>query len=73
MCGTEIQRKIVKIVMSEPNSTQAIFQSHTWLAATKGAPVEWLPMDFVPNNVGSAAIALRPPNPHGAVLMADFL
>ena len=30
-------------------------------------------MDFVPNNVGSAAIALRPPNPHGAVLMADFL
>src|SRR5687767_15762972 len=22
---------------------------------------------------GSAAIALRPPNPHGAVLMADFL
>jgi ABC-type Fe3+ transport system substrate-binding protein len=28
---------------------------------------------FVPNNVGSSAIALRPPNPHGAVLMADFL
>jgi hypothetical protein len=32
-------------------------------AALKGAAVEWLPMDLVPNNVGSAAIALRPPIP----------
>ena len=30
-------------------------------------------MDLVPNNVGSAAIAARPPHPHAAVLMADFL
>jgi iron(III) transport system substrate-binding protein len=65
---------LVNVIASgEVVASPAIFQSHTWLAATKGAPVEWLPMDFVPNNVGSAAIALRPPNPHGAVLMADFL
>lgn len=57
----------------EVAASPAIFQSHTWLASTKGAPVEWVPMELVPNNVGSAAIALRPPNPHGAVLMADFL
>lgn len=57
----------------EVAASPAIFQSHTWLAAKKGAPVEWVPMELVPNNVGSAAIALRPPNPHGAVLMADFL
>jgi iron(III) transport system substrate-binding protein len=65
---------LVNVIASgEVVASPAIFQSHTWLAATKGAPVEWLPMDLVPNNVGSAAIALKPPNPHGAVLMADFL
>jgi iron(III) transport system substrate-binding protein len=61
------------IAAGEVVASPAIFQSHTWLAAKKGAPVEWLPMELVPNNVGSAAIAARPPNPHGAVLMADFL
>ena len=65
---------LVNVIASgEVVASPAIFQSHTWLAASKGAPVEWVPMDLVPNNVGSAAIALRPPNPHAAVLMADFL
>ena len=31
--------------------------------------LEWVPMGLVPNNVGSAAIALKPPHPHAAVLM----
>ena len=61
------------IASGEVTASPAIFQSHTWLAAKKGAAVEWLPMEIVPNNVGSAAIALTPPNPHAAVLMADFL
>jgi iron(III) transport system substrate-binding protein len=61
------------IASGEVAASPAIFQSHTWLAASKGAPVEWVPMEIVPNNVGSAAVALKPPNPHGAVLMADFL
>jgi ABC-type Fe3+ transport system substrate-binding protein len=43
------------------------------LAGSKGAPVEWVPMDLVPTNVGSAAIAANPPHPHAALLMADFL
>ena len=65
---------LVNVIASgEVIASPAIFQSHTWLAASKGAPVEWVPMDLVPNNVGSAAIAIKPPNPHGAVLMADFL
>jgi iron(III) transport system substrate-binding protein len=54
-------------------ASPAIFQTHTLLAASKGAPVEWVPMDIVPTNVGSAAIAANPPHPHGALLMADFL
>jgi iron(III) transport system substrate-binding protein len=54
-------------------ASPAIFQTHTLLAASKGAPVEWIPMDLVPTNVGSAAIAAEPPHPHAALLMADFL
>ncbi len=54
-------------------ASPAIFQTHTLLAASKGAPVEWIPMDLVPTNVGSAAIAADPPHPNAALLMADFL
>lgn len=45
------------IAAGEVVASPAIFQSHTWLAATNGAPVEWVPMELVPNNVCSAAIA----------------
>lgn len=61
------------ITSGEIAAGPAIFQTHTLLAASKGAPVEWVPMDFVPTNVGSAAIAANPPHPHAALLMADFL
>ena len=61
------------IVSGEIAASPAIFQTHTLSAAAKGAPVEWVPMDFVPTNVGSAAIAANPPHPHAALLMADFL
>jgi iron(III) transport system substrate-binding protein len=61
------------ITAGEIVASPAIFQTHTLLAASKGAPVEWVPMDLVPTNVGSAAIAANPPHPHAALLMADFL
>ena len=61
------------IVSGEIAASPAIFQTHTLSAAAKGAPVEWVPMDLVPTNVGSAAVAANPPHPHGALLMADFL
>jgi len=61
------------ITTGEIAASPAIFQTHTLLAASKGAPVEWVPMDFVPTNVGSAAIAANPPHPHAALLLADFL
>jgi len=61
------------IAAGEIVASPAIFQTHTLLAASKGAPVEWVPMDLVPTNVGSAAIAVNPPHPHAALLMADFL
>ena len=61
------------IASGEIVASPGIFQSHTLLAASKGAPVEWIPMEVVPTNVGSAAVALQPPHPHAALLMADFL
>ena len=61
------------ITTGEIAASPAIFQTHTLLAASKGAPVEWVPMDLVPTNVGSAAVAANPPHPHAALLMADFL
>jgi iron(III) transport system substrate-binding protein len=61
------------ITSGEIAASPAIFQTHTLLAASKGAPVEWVPMDLVPTNVGSAAVAANPPHPHAALLMADFL
>ncbi|HZA57164.1 MAG TPA: ABC transporter substrate-binding protein [Candidatus Udaeobacter sp.] len=61
------------IAAGEIVASPAIFQTHTLLAASKGAPLEWVPMELVPTNVGSAAIAANPPHPHAALLMADFL
>ena len=61
------------ITTGEIVASPAIFQTHTLLAASKGAPVEWVPMELVPTNVGSAAVAANPPHPHAALLMADFL
>jgi len=51
----------------------AIFRNHVIVAIEKGAPVEWVPMDMVPTNVGGVAIAAQPPHPHAALLFADYL
>ena len=61
------------IASGEVLASPAIFRNHTLNAIAKGAPVEWVPMDIVPTNVGGAAIAVQPPHPHGALLMADYL
>jgi len=51
----------------------AIFRNHVKVAVAKGAPVDWVPLDVVPTNVGGAAIAFQPPHPHAALLLADYL
>jgi len=61
------------IAAGELLASPAIFRNHTLNAIAKGAPVEWVPMDIVPTNVGGAAIAVQPPHPHGALLLADYL
>jgi iron(III) transport system substrate-binding protein len=61
------------IASGEVLASPAIFRNHTLNAIAKGAPVEWVPMDIVPTNVGGAAIAVQPPHPHAALLLADYL
>ena len=51
----------------------AIFRNHVIVAQQKGAPVEWVPMDIVPTNVGGVAVAAQPPHPHAVLLLADYL
>lgn len=51
----------------------AIFRNHVIVAQQKGSPVEWVPMDIVPTNVGGVAVAVQPPHPHAALLLADYL
>ena len=60
------------IASGEVLASPAIFRNHTLNAIAKGAPVDWVPMDIVPTNVGGAAIAVQPPHPHGALLLADY-
>jgi iron(III) transport system substrate-binding protein len=61
------------IASGEVLASPAIFRNHTMNAIAKGAPVDWVPMDVVPTNVGGAAIAVQPPHPHAALLLADYL
>jgi iron(III) transport system substrate-binding protein len=61
------------IASGEVLASPAIFRNHTLNAIAKGAPVDWVPMDIVPTNVGGAAIAAQPQHPHGALLLADYL
>jgi len=61
------------IASGEVLASPAIFRNHTLNAIAKGAPVNWVPMDIVPTNVGGAAIAVQPPHPHAALLLADYL
>ena len=61
------------IASGEVLASPGIFRNHVLVAVEKGAPVEWVPLDLVPTNVGGAAIAAQPPHPHAALLLADYL
>ena len=49
------------------------FYSATNVAARRGAPVAWVPMDLVVTNAGGAAVYANAQRPHAALLFADFL
>jgi iron(III) transport system substrate-binding protein len=49
------------------------FYSATNVAAKRGAPLAWVPMDLVVTNAGGAAVYANAQRPHAALLFADFL
>jgi iron(III) transport system substrate-binding protein len=49
------------------------FYSATNVAAKRGAPVAWVPMDLVVVNAGGAAVYANTQRPHAALLFTDFL
>jgi len=49
------------------------FYSATNVAAKRGAPVAWMPMDLVVASAGGAAVSVNAPHPHAALLFTDFL
>jgi iron(III) transport system substrate-binding protein len=61
------------IIGGEVEASPTIFRNHALVAAAKGAPVAWVPMDIVPASAGSAGLSSQAPHPHAAVLFIDFL
>lgn len=61
------------VVAGEVAISPTIFRNHVLMAAEKGAPVGWVPMELVLSNAGGSAIAAHAPHPHAAMLFVDFI
>ena len=61
------------VISGEIGVSPTIFRNHVEVAQKAGAPVEWVPMEVVPNNSGSTGVSLQAPHPHAALLLADFI
>ena len=61
------------VASGEVPLSPTVFRDHAIEVKSKGAPVEWVPMDVAPTNTGGVAIIAQARNPHAATLMADFL
>jgi iron(III) transport system substrate-binding protein len=61
------------VVSGEVPLTFTAVDSNIRLAAARGAPVSWLPMDLVPVNAGSVAALANSQRPNAALLFIDFL
>jgi len=61
------------VVSGEVPLTFTAVDSNVRLAAARGAPVAWLPMDLVPVNAGNVAALASTQRPNAALLFIDFL
>jgi iron(III) transport system substrate-binding protein len=67
-------RAILDMVISgELAASPTTFLSHARVSISKGAPIQWVPMEVVPTNAGGVALPANAPHPHGALLFADYL
>jgi iron(III) transport system substrate-binding protein len=61
------------VAAGEIYASPSQFYSATNVAAKRGAPVAWVPMDLVVASAGGAAVSINAPRPHAALLFTDFL
>jgi len=61
------------VAAGEIYASPSQFYSATNVAAKRGAPLAWAPMDLVPASAGGAAVYVNAPRPHAAMLFVDFL
>jgi iron(III) transport system substrate-binding protein len=61
------------VASGEVPASPSQFYSATHVAAKKGAPVVWVPMDVNVVGAGGAAVYAHTQRPHAALLFADFL
>lgn len=61
------------VISGEVGISPTIFRDHALESKSKGAPIDWVPMEVVPTNAGGVALVAQAPHPHAAVLLADFL
>jgi iron(III) transport system substrate-binding protein len=61
------------VASGEVPASPSQFYSATHVAAKKGAPVVWVPMDLNVVGAGGAAVYANAQRPHAALLFADFL
>ena len=61
------------VASGEVPSSPSQFYSATHVAAKKGAPVAWVPMDINVVGAGGAAVYANAQRPHAAILFTDFL
>lgn len=61
------------VAAGEIYASPSQFYSATNVAAKRGAPVAWMPMDLVVASAGGAAVSVSAPHPHAALLFTDFL
>jgi iron(III) transport system substrate-binding protein len=61
------------VAAGEIYASPSQFYSATNVAAKRGAPLGWVPMDLVVASAGGAAVSVNAPHPHAALLFTDFL
>jgi iron(III) transport system substrate-binding protein len=61
------------VASGEVPASPSQFYSATHVAAKKGAPVAWVPMDLNVVGAGGAAVYAHTQRPHAALLFSDFL
>src|SRR5690349_19959344 len=58
------------VAKGEVIASPTIFQALGQALLRDGAPVQWLPLEPVPSNAGSVAVAAKAPHPPAALLLA---